>query len=156
MSAAVSRRAALESVAIGGSAGVLLTGPGTPRAAAAEQDPHATWLRACIAARHQALEADENSPAEASAWARFDALRARILTTPATCLSGSLARLAVIGDYSFGCSLDEAELTPPSAISTTISRTTTVWRIPQPWRATSWWRSGQGTTTFTPCCSCCG
>lgn len=115
MSAAVSRRAALESVAIGGSAAVLLTSPGTTGAAAAEQDPHAAWLRACIAARRQALEAEENSPAGASAWARFDALRARVLTTPATCLAGSLARLAVIGDYSFGCSLDEAELAPPVA-----------------------------------------
>lgn len=109
MSAASARRVALKiAVACGAGAalGVILP---------AALDPHIAWVRECFAARRRALELDDDAPEGAAAWAQFDELRDRIIATPATTLSGSLARLAVIGDYSFGCSLDEAELTPPVA-----------------------------------------
>ena len=115
MSAVSQRRALLGAAAIGSLSGVTLGFAPHDVDEPAEQDPHVEWVRECFAARHRALGLDYDSPDGAAAWAQFELLRDRILATPAKGLAGSLARLAVVGDFSFGCSLAESELAPPVA-----------------------------------------
>lgn len=63
----------------------------------ADPDPHRQWLRQCLAARDAYLEAANASQATAL-WERFDGLRSKIFTQPATTAEGHLARLMLAAD----------------------------------------------------------